>query len=174
MRKSILIIFLISILSSNLFGKDNRISLELGYPDLFGIEYQRNINNFYIAFSPHILASVLFCNWNNYYYNYKFYIAPSLSFGYIFIKKRIFELGSDLIVTTGYFDKIYEDTLRETQFELDYGLRINPSFTFSKITLSIFGGFFIEHILKPYEYVIYPNGNFTLQPSFALKLGYNF
>jgi hypothetical protein len=170
MKSGIAIVVCVLTFSCTLFGKDNRLSLAVGYPDMFGIEYQRNIHNFYIAFAPHFLASIIYCLNRDKNYNYNLAIFPSLSCGYNFIKRGIFELGPDLIITPGYFKRTYSDSSQGTQFELNYGLRIVPSFTFSKISLSLFGGFYINHVLKPYDY---PHP-ITFMPSIALKVGYNF
>jgi hypothetical protein len=169
MNRNVITILYTLFLFGIVFGKDNRISMTLGMPDLIGIEYQRNIGNFYFAFSPHVLSSILFCNTRigGTAGHFDLAIFPDVSFGYIFYRKNIFELGSDLIIMPAYFKQTFNDTIHSEYTQLSTGLRVIPSLTFSNITLSLSAGLFYFNDFKQSRY----NG---IKPSIALKAGYNF
>jgi hypothetical protein len=173
MSKSVTIFVMILCFYGLSTGKDNRISFTFGIPDQLGLEYQHYFNNFYIGFSPHILIAALESKPINS-IGYDWAIFPNISVGYIFFKKGKFDLGTDLIITPAYFVKSFEEIPHDNSFELWTGLRLVPSLTFSKITISICGGIGMVNVIWPFKMLSYSAGLNYLIPSLAIKVGFNF
>jgi hypothetical protein len=157
------------------FGKDNRINFALGYPDLIGIEYQHNFNKIYVACSPHLLVSYLMTRSKGD-LSYIWIIVPSFSMGYYFINKMKFDLALDLLIMPGLYSQRIEQTIQnvkteEIRLDLATGLRLIPSFKFSRFVISIGGGLFLGNTLIKSHY--YSTKQNVVYPSAILKLGIN-
>ncbi len=141
-----------------------RISATIGYPDLFGLEYRRNVNNFYFSLAPHFIASgILILR------NYDFLLIPSVIVGYDFYHKRSFSLGAEILFTPifGWLNN-YNDS-HEFGADLAVATRIVPAFYIKRVNISIPLG-----VMKPFYLIPEREEPFLLFPSFALSVGINF
>jgi hypothetical protein len=169
MKKTAQFIICIFILLSCVLGKDNRISMTVGFPDFYGIEYQHDFNKIYLACSPHILVAYAMSR-DTGDGSYSWIIVPSFSLGYYFIKRQKSNLALDLIIMPGYYSQRMSG-IEETRLDLATALRLIPSFTFYKFTISFGAGFCLGYSIIPSKYnetkqnVLYPSG--------VLKFGIN-
>lgn len=141
-----------------------RISATIGYPDLFGLEYRRNINNFYFTFSPHFIASgILIIKYND------FLLIPGGIVGYDFFQKRSFSLGAEILLTPifGWINNL--NGSYDFGSDLAVAIRVVPSFFIKRVSISIPLGVMTAFYLIPER-----EEPFFLFPSFALSVGINF
>lgn len=141
-----------------------RISAIIGYPDLFGLEYRRNINNFYFTLSPHFIASGILI-----FENHNFLLIPSVIVGYDFYHKRSFSLGAEILFTPifGWLNNNNES--HEFGADLAVAIRVVPAFFIKRVNISIPLG-----VMKPFYLIPEREEPFFLFPSFALSVGINF